>query len=54
MSNDLAFEEPYDEIYGCFWPTPQFKMIIPDRDETAEKGAGDHKETIWVERTIGI
>jgi hypothetical protein len=29
-------------------------MIIPNRDETAEKGAGDHKETVWVERAIGI
>jgi hypothetical protein len=54
MSNDLTLKRPYEDIYGCFWPTPQFKVIIPNRGETAEKGAGDHKEIVWAERTIGI
>ena len=37
-----------------FWATPQFKMIIPKRDETTAKGAQEHKEIVWVEQTIGI
>jgi len=26
-----------------FWATPQFKMIIPNQNETTEKGAREHK-----------
>jgi hypothetical protein len=38
MSNDLALKRHHDQIYDCFWPTPQSKMIVPNRDETGERG----------------
>jgi len=35
MSKDLAFEEPYEGIYGFLLGNP---AIQNDRDETTEKG----------------